>query len=68
MRSRSAESTIKLTVRAAKSSGESVSRILSPSVTGSPSAPMRVETTADPIAIASKICMRVLPPILSGTT
>ena len=39
-----------------------------PGVTGSPSAPTVVETTALPIAIASKILSRVPPPIRSGTT
>ena len=35
--------------------------------TGSPSAPMVVETTGLPMAIASKIFSRVPPPIRSGT-
>jgi hypothetical protein len=39
-----------------------------PSVTGRPSAPTVVETTARAMPIASKILSRVPPPIRIGTT
>ena len=54
--------------RPAKVGGSSARIRCSPCVAGSPSAPIVVETTAVPMAIASKILSRVPPPIRSGTT
>src|SRR5947208_14963516 len=56
------------TIRSAKSVGVSAKTILSPSTTGRPSAPSRVETVVSPIAIVSKILMRVPAPWRSGRT
>ena len=50
------------------SSGSSAWTKCCPDTSGSPSAPTVVETTALPIASASKIFSRVPPPIRSGTT
>ena len=52
----------------AKSAGSSARMMFSPWLTGSPSAPSVVETTAFPMAIASKILMRVPLPLRRGTT
>src|ERR1035438_6093544 len=56
-------------VRAAPNSpAVSANSAVSPSRTGKPSAPTRVETTARPAAQASKIFRRVPLPVSSGTT
>jgi len=47
--------------------GSSARSACAPGTTGRPSAPTVVETTALPIAIASKIFSRVPPPMRSGT-
>jgi hypothetical protein len=55
------------TIDRAKVRGSSAIDTCFPLVTGSPSAPTVVDTTALPMAIASKIFRRVPPPIRSGT-
>src|SRR3954469_5326439 len=67
-RARRAASRSSPTTAAANAGGSSASITCSPAVTGRPSAPMVVETTALPIDIASKIFSRVPPPMRSGTT
>ena len=51
----------------ANARGSSAMTVSRPCVTGSPSAPIVVETTALPIAMASKIFSLVPPPMRSGT-
>src|ERR1035438_4813294 len=52
----------------ANASAPSANRAFSPSRTGSPSAPMVVETTGNPAAQASRIFKRVPLPVSNGTT
>ena len=59
---------MRCTTACAKRAGSSAMSMSRPLVTGSPSAPTVVETTALAIDIASKIFKRVPPPIRKGTT
>src|SRR5581483_4911 len=65
---RRSTSRMRRTTSRANVRGSSASRTCCPLTTGNPSAPTVVDTTALPIAIASKIFNRVPPPIRSGTT
>src|SRR5690348_5580266 len=64
---RSCESRRSVMMLSPKLLASSAKMQFSPLVTSSPSAPMVVDTTALPIAMASKILSRVPPPIRSGT-